>query len=143
MYAQWKSWPLRWSYDKASDQHKGICAEIQLLYCLQHDRALFSAGQFKADVVKVWSSRMGVTQSKKNEPKRRYGFHKRTIASTRAQRIQTLPVRFTASPVKTKHTHTLCDPGVNLNVGLIQPGSHSLLSCGCVHWYAQLQTCWD
>lgn len=37
-----------WSYDNASDQHKGTCAEIQLLYCLQRHGALFSTAHFKA-----------------------------------------------------------------------------------------------
>lgn len=37
-----------WSYDKASDQQKSTCAEIQPLYCLQRHGALFSTAQFKA-----------------------------------------------------------------------------------------------
>jgi len=49
------SGPLRWSYDKATDQHKGTCAEIQLLHCLQQDDALFSAGHFKAAKFKAQS----------------------------------------------------------------------------------------
>lgn len=47
--------PLRWSYDKASEQHKGTCAEIQLLYCLWQDGALLSVGHFKGAEFKAQS----------------------------------------------------------------------------------------
>lgn len=106
------------------------------------------AGKFKAAA--AWRARgEGGWHSKKNEytlvPKLNYGLHKHVMASTRARRIQTWPVRFThlVKPIsECIFIHTCPHTGSVTPAWpetLIPPGSH-VAACSGMHHIRPAQT---